>query len=85
VRRRPKDRSRRQALALRDVVFDRITILICSGSAEDEQARSLGIIVMHGARWEPGGGTPRFDIALSHDGTDGGSTALLDLMVQAVK
>jgi hypothetical protein len=64
---------------------DRLAILICSGRAEDEQARSLGIIVMHGARWESGGGAPRFDIALSHDGTDGASAALLDLMVQAVK
>ena len=65
--------------------MDRLAILICSGSAEDEQARSLGIIVMHGARWKPGGSTPGFDVALSHDGTDGASAALLDLMVQAVK
>jgi hypothetical protein len=64
---------------------DWLAILICSGSAEDEQARSLGIDVVHGARWEPGGGTPGFDVALSHDGTDGASAALVDLMVQAVK
>jgi hypothetical protein len=56
-----------------------------SAQLEDEQALSLGIIVIHSADWEPGGGTPRFDIALSHDGPDGASAALLDLMVQAVK
>ena len=65
--------------------MDRLAILICSGRAEDEQARSLGIVVVHGARWEPGGGTPGFDVALSHDGTDGAGATLLDLMVQAVK
>jgi hypothetical protein len=55
---------------------DRLAIFIDSGSAEDEQARSLGIIVVQGARWEPGGGTPGFDVALSHDGTDGATTAV---------
>jgi hypothetical protein len=64
---------------------DRLAIFVCSGRAEDEQARSRGIIVIQSARWEPGGGTPGSDVAFSHDGTDGASATVLNLMVQAVK
>jgi hypothetical protein len=55
-----------------------------SGRAEDEEAQSLGTIVINGARGESRECTPSFDVAFSHDGTDGVSATVLNLLVQAV-